>query len=305
MKLDKDLTPEVAQYIKYTLQQFNQGGLLSDHMVRQCLSKSECRTALLYFLTKTHKSPMTLRPIVSQVGSATVNMATFLDKYLQPIVCGLPAYLKDSTQFIRETTALPIGPDEILATVDVKSLYTCIPTPAGLDACYRAWLKTETTNPQQPPAETLRHMLEIVLKLNVLEFDRKYYLQKFNTSMGAAVAPSYANIFMGDLEETMLRTAKIKPKYYKRFIDDIFLIVDCGQTQLTEFINHMNPSIQFTHEHSKEEITFLDVTVYRDGDKLQVKTYIKPTNRQLYISNKSHHPPVPPEGWHWVKQSDT
>jgi len=43
--------------------------------------------------------------------------------------------------------------------------------------------------------------------------------------MGAALAPSYANVFMGDLEETMLNTAKIKSKYYKRFIDDIFLIV--------------------------------------------------------------------------------
>ena len=299
MRLDRDYTPDVVQYIKYTLQQYSRGGLLSGHMVRQCMPRSECRTALLYFLTKTHKSPMTLRPIVSQVGSATVNMATFLDQYLQPMVRELPAYLKDSTQFIREVTALPIGPEDILVTVDVKSLYTCIPTQEGLDACYRAWLKSETKNPQQPPAETLRHMLEMVLKLNVLEFDRKHYLQIFGTSMGAALAPSYANIFMGNLEEKMLNTAKIKPKYYKRFIDDIFFIVDCDEIQLTEFITHMNsqnPSIQFTHECSKVEITFLDVTVYRDRNKLQVKTFIKPTNKQLYINNKSYHPPGATKG---------
>ena len=163
-RLDRDYTPDVVEYIKYTLHQYSKGGLLSDHMVRQCMPNPECRTALLYFLTKTHKTPMTLRPIVSQVGSATVKMATFLDQYLQPIVCKLPAYLKDSTQFIREVTALQTGPEDILVTVDVKSLYTCIPTPAGLDACYRAWLKSENTNPQQPPAETLRHMLKMVLK---------------------------------------------------------------------------------------------------------------------------------------------
>jgi len=106
MRFDRDYTPDVVQYIKYTLQQ---GGLLSDHMIRQCVPKSECRTTLLYFLTKTHKSPMTLRPIISQVGSATVNIACFLDQYLQPMVHELLAYLKDSTQFIREVTALPIG----------------------------------------------------------------------------------------------------------------------------------------------------------------------------------------------------
>jgi len=184
-------------------------------------------------------------------------------------------------------------------TVDVKSLYTCIPTEAGLEACYRALLKTETTNPQQPPSETLRHMIEMVLRLNVLEFNRKHYLQTFGTCMGAALAPSYANIFMGDLEETMLSTAPVKPKYYKRFIDDIFMIVDCGGTQLTELITHMNgqnPSIQFTHEYSWEEITFLEITVYKDRGKLQVKTYIKPTNKQLYISSKSHHPPGATKG---------
>ena len=129
-----------------------------------------------------------------------------------------PAYLKDSTQFIGEVTALPIGPEDIQVTVDVKSLYTCIPTQEGLDACYRTWQKSEMTNLQQPPAETLRHMLEMVLKLNVIEFDRKHYLQIFGTSMGAALAPSYTNIFMGDLEEKMLSTATVKPKYCKRFI---------------------------------------------------------------------------------------
>ena len=76
---------------------------------------------MLYFLTKTHKSPMTPRPIVSQVGSATSNMAIFLDHYLQPIVKNLPAYLKGSTQFIIEVTTLTIRPDDLLVTVDVKS----------------------------------------------------------------------------------------------------------------------------------------------------------------------------------------
>ena len=176
MRLDRDYTADVVCYIQYTLQQFGRGGLLSDHMIRQCTPDPECRTALLYFLTKTHKTPMTLRPIVSQVNSGTVKMETFLDQYLQPIVSKLPAYLKDSSQFIREVTTLQTGPEDILLTVDVKSLYTCIPTPEGLDACYRAWLNSETTNPQQPSAEVLRHMLELVLKLSFLEFDRKHYL---------------------------------------------------------------------------------------------------------------------------------
>jgi len=78
-RLDRDYSPDVEQHIRYTLEQNRRGGLLSD---QQYMPESECRTALLYFLTKTHKSPMTLRPIVSQVGSATENLAAFLDHYL-------------------------------------------------------------------------------------------------------------------------------------------------------------------------------------------------------------------------------
>ncbi|XP_065892734.1 uncharacterized protein [Dysidea avara] len=296
-KLDRDYTQDVVQHIEYTLQQYKRGGLLSDHMVRQCMPKSEWRTALLYFLTKTHKTPMSVRSIVSQVGSATENLAAFLDHYLQPIVQKLPAYLKDSTQFIHEITQLKYNQNDILITVDVKLLYTCIPNSQGLKACYEAWLDREMTDCQQPPAETLRHLLELVLKLNVIEFDRKHYLQTFGTSMGARLAPSYANVFMGSLEDKMLKSAKVKPTYYKRFVDDIFMIVNCTEAQLTELIEHMNnqnPSIQFTHEFNRKEITFLDVIVYKEpkkSDKLQVRTYIKPTNRQLYVRNTSYHPP--------------
>ena len=87
MKLDRDYTPDVVEHVKYTLEQYKRGGLLSDYMVRRCMPKPECRTALLHFLTKTHKSPMMFKPIVSQVGSARSNMAGLL------LVQSLPAYL--------------------------------------------------------------------------------------------------------------------------------------------------------------------------------------------------------------------
>jgi len=97
---------------------------------------------------------------------------------------------------------------------------------------------------------------------------------------------------MGDLEKTMLESADIKPVYYKWFIDDIFMIVKCSEPELEELVRHMNnqnQNIQFIHEHSKSEITFLDLTVYKDlkrSDKLQVRTFIKPTNN--YTSGTRH-----------------
>ena len=143
---------------------------------------------------------MKVRPIVSTINSPTANMVEFLDHYFQPIIRQLPAYLKDMTQFLNELANLKVQPDTWLVTVDVKSLYTNIPNDQGIEACYEAWLQQELGDPQHPPAEVLRYLLEIVLKLNAFEFNQKYYLQKFGTAMGSKLAPAYANTFMGKLK---------------------------------------------------------------------------------------------------------
>ena len=51
-----------------------------------------------------------------------------------------------------------------------------------------------------------------------------------------------------------------------------------------------------THEISPSELTFLDITPYKgsrfqDSQILDIRTHIKPTNKQLYIHATSYHPP--------------
>ena len=300
LELDRDYTMDVNKIVKSTLQKLKVQGLLSPHMAEYCLPPPTPRTALIYFLKKIHKSPMGIRPIVSTVNSPTANMAEFLDRYLQPIMKGLPAYLKDTTQFLRELADIHIEQDTWLVTVDVKSLYTKIPNEEGIQACYEAWRKQESTDPQHPPAEVLRQLLEMVLKLNTFEFNDKHYLQKFGTAMGSKLAPAYANTFMGKLEQNILDSSPLKPIYYCRFIDDIFMLWPHTLDQLIQFMTHMNEangSIQFTHEYNQEEIVFLDVVVYKDKnhptDTLHTRTHIKPTNKQLYVREDSYHPREP------------
>ena len=122
--------------------------------------------------------------------------------------------------------------------------------------------------------------------------------------MGTKLAPAYANIFMGVLEHTILSQAPLKPSYYKRYIDDIFILWPHSEADLKLFLLHMNTfhtSIKFTFEYDKNRITFLDVNIYKgpsflSTNKLDVETHIKPTNKQAYIHAKSHHPPGASKG---------
>ena len=115
-------------------------------------------------------------------------------------------------------------------------------------------------DPQYPPAEILQHLLEMVLKLNVFEFNCKHYLQRFGTATGSKLTPAYANIFMGQVDKNILDTSPLKLTYYRRFIDDVLMIWPHSKAELEQFIVHMNQvnsSIKFTHESSQEEVACL------------------------------------------------
>jgi hypothetical protein len=92
-------------------------------------------------------------------------------------------------------------------------------------------------------------MLTLVLKNNSFTFDGNHYLQINGTAMGTKMAPSYANIFMGDLEEQLLLSSLKQPLSWFRFIDDVDMKWTHGDKELDEFLEHANsihPSINFS-----------------------------------------------------------
>ena len=78
--------------------------------------------------------------------------------------------------------------------------------------------------PKFTDCRTVLELLREVLHKNNFEFNGKHYLQVGGTAMGTRLAPSYANIFMGDLEERLLDKYEKTPYLWVRFIDDIFAI---------------------------------------------------------------------------------
>ena len=54
--------------------------------------------------------------------------------------------------------------------------------------------------------------------------------------MGTRMAPSYANIFMGDLERRVLNQVDKRPTTWWRYIDDVFTIWPHSEGCLIEFI---------------------------------------------------------------------
>ena len=78
-------------------------------------------------------------------------------------------------------------------SIDVVGLYNNIPNEEGLEALRKA---LSTRLDQKVPTNFLIDLKRLILSLNIMEFDQKFFLQLIGTAMGAPSAPTYANLFM-------------------------------------------------------------------------------------------------------------
>ena len=69
------------------------------------------------------------------------------------------------------------------------------------------------------------------------QFNNNWYIQKGGVAMGSPLAPSMATIFMNECETKLSNYEGIKPKFYRRYVDDIFAIFE-NQSQCT--VDHFN-----------------------------------------------------------------
>ena len=117
---------------------------------------------------------------------------------------------------------------------------------------YSIYLQNNPENyvrPKQPIPEVLTELLNIVLKNNVFEFNNHYYLQ----IQGTAMAPAYANLFGGKLEEKLKNIGKPHILLWKRFIDDIWTGPKSEFITYMNKINQIHSTVKFTYELNETE----------------------------------------------------
>ena len=296
IETDNDLTKEHHNEIEQTLSEFLARELISEPIYK-CISNKSPKTSSLYLLPKIHKIKQrgqfpAGRPIISANQSPTEKISAFVDENIKGSVPLIPSYIKDTTHFISLIESVIIPDNCFLVTLDVTSLYTNIPNNEGLKAVEKSMIKNK---PPYTTPECVLHLLGLVLSKNNFSFNGKNYLQIGGTAMGTKVAPSYANLFMGELEKSLLECCPKEPFMWKRFIDDIFMIWTHSEKELHQFLEYLNTfhhSIKFTMEYSEKNIVFLDTLVKKSPNKnhLLVELYTKPTDTHNYLHFQSYHP---------------
>ena len=242
-----------------------------------------------YGLLKIHKKKLAIRPIVSNAGSILAGLSKWLDFHLQPFLEKIPSFLKDSDALLDALHQLDLEEDFFFFSADVVSMYPNIDIERAINTI-------DTHIAGHPLHKQIVRGLKLIMTNNYFVFDDKIFLQLNGTAMGTSVAPCFASLFLGLVELEVLSEFPIV--LYKRYIDDIFVIMKRNETS-----SHLHKrmlakltqksKLRFTIElpDSDNRLTFLDLNIQLGHKHINTKTNIKELNLHLYLPASSAHPP--------------
>ena len=279
-ELRGDVESPIEKIIKKVIRKLRNRGDIS-HETLDYFSVNNPKLGRFYLLPKIHKRLHDVpgRPVISNSGFYTENISSFIEYHLKPLAQNVKSYIRDTNDFLSKLASLPPLPDDvILCTIDVVGLYPNIPHDEGLIAMRKA---LDLRKDKRISTESLIELAECVLKNNIFEHNLSFYKQLRGTAIGTKMAPPYAIIFLGDLEERFFSDCDISSLVWWQYIDNIFMLWQHGEKALKKFLEILNsyhPTIKFTANYSREKICFLDVEVIKKGNQLVTDLYIKPTD---------------------------
>ena len=175
-----------------------------------------------------------------------------------------------------------------MCSFDVISLFTSIPVERTIDHILS--IIDESCLPVQ---NCLRELLLMACKNILFSFNQKLFRQIDGMSMGSSLGPTMADFTMDMIESKFSEFSGPRPLFYKRFVDDCFLIFQDIQqaSDFFEYVNSLNSDIKFTMEvESNRTIEFLDTKIEKTDSALNISWKLKETNTGIYIPNVAHAP---------------
>lgn len=244
-----------------------------------------------YGLIKIHKANHPARIIVSSINSPTYSFDKFISHIFTKFLPKPKYSLKNSFELKKliDNIRIPIGYK--LISLDVCSLFTNLHSDLILKGIKKKWRFL-----RQDIKLSLQEFLDgisVFLNSTYFKFDNEFYQQLIGSPMGGCSSPWFAEIALEEVENKCLELLGDSVLFYRRYVDDCFLIVRSSDIDLIfNTFNNSNDYLKFTIEfENNNNINFLDLNIIRRDDDVPLTDWFqKPSATGRYINFRSHHP---------------
>ena len=129
--------------------------------------------------------------------------------------------MKNLKHFSDIISSETVGPEEVMVSFDVQSLFTNVPIDKAL-------VEDETLRDRTA-------LLRICLRTT---YFMQFYEQIDGAAMGFPVSPVVANIFMQYIEEAALSSPPSPVRFWKRYVDNTYCSLQ--RTAVDTVLEHLN-----------------------------------------------------------------
>ena len=119
--------------------------------------------------------------------------------------------IKDTKYFIEKIKKEHIPNDHLLVSFDVKSLFTNVPLDQTIEIILNIVYKKNEISTDMTKSE-MKELLNLCTKSVHFTFDGNIYVQNDGVAMGSPSGPVLANIFLVELERSVILTLMGKMK---------------------------------------------------------------------------------------------
>ena len=234
-------------------------------------------TDKFYGTAKVHKisendtvDELPIRPIVSNIGTATYDLPKYLAKLLSPLSQS-ECTIKNTKQFMEQIRMKQVPDGYKMVSFDEKSLFTNVPLEKAIEITLKRIYERKEIN-------TLISKMEMKELLTLrFNYDNNVYQQNDGVAIGSQLGPILSGIFMVELENSLEPALNESMTLWWRFVDDtITFVKNDSIAYVLDQLNSFHEQIQFTYEvEHNNKLPFLDVLLIKNPNKISLQENYK------------------------------
>ncbi|XP_067118750.1 uncharacterized protein [Centruroides vittatus] len=245
----------------------------------------------LFAFAKTHKEGKEIRPIVEKRKGPTFLLEKRLQEYVSALMESNKFVVKDPVMVVKDLQSITLMDEEVGTVLDYESMYPSIKVESCVEALLEFLFKENPTLTQH--RKEVMEMANLVCCESFFVYEDQTFKQKRGVPMGSPISGLLCELVVRKVELKVLRGFERDIVYYKRYVDDIFILWKNNRV-IANFVDRINENEEGLslklEQKSSRMLHFLDINIVFRKGHISTGVFIKPTHSPLYIPASSYDP---------------